>query len=53
MGSTDGSKLIEAALADLTRSERTPSDADAPTAEQIRQLDRRLERIEAAVTRPS
>jgi hypothetical protein len=33
-----------------SRSERTP--ATPPTAEQLRALDERLERIEAALTRP-
>jgi voltage-gated potassium channel len=34
-----------------SRLEQKRSDAEMPTAEQFRQLDRRLERIEAAVTR--
>jgi voltage-gated potassium channel len=33
--------------------EQKRADAETPTAEQVRQLDRRLERIEAAVTRSS
>jgi voltage-gated potassium channel len=33
--------------------ERARSAAETPAAEQLRQLDRRLERIEAAVTRSS
>ena len=36
-----------------SRLEQKRSDAETPTAEQFRQLDRRLERIEAAVTRSS
>ena len=36
-----------------SRLEQERSDAETPTAEQFRQLDSRLERIEAAVTRPS
>ena len=35
------------------RREGTPSGAETATAEQIRQLDSRLERIEAALNRPS
>ncbi|MGH3083394.1 MAG: potassium channel family protein [Gaiellaceae bacterium] len=34
-----------------SRLEQKRTDAETPTAEQFRQLDRRLERIEAAVTR--
>ncbi len=34
-----------------SRRERTPSDAETAIAEQLRQLDGRLERIEAALTR--
>jgi voltage-gated potassium channel len=39
----------------VSRSQRDQprSEAEAATAEQLRQLDRRLERIEAALTRPS
>ena len=33
------------------RREQTSPDSEAPTAEQFRQLDKRLERIEAALTR--
>ena len=33
--------------------EQKRADSETPTAEQVRQLDRRLERIEAAVTRSS
>ena len=33
----------------MSRSGRASSDADAPTAEQLRQINERLERIEAAV----
>ena len=36
-----------------SRLEQKRSDAETPAAEQMRQLDRRLERIEAAVTRSS
>ena len=36
-----------------SRLEQMPSDAEAPTAEQLRQIDRRLERIEAALNRSS
>jgi voltage-gated potassium channel len=35
-----------------SRVEQMHSDAKAPTAEQVRKLDGRLERIEAALTRP-
>ena len=37
----------------VSRSRHEPSDAETAMAEQLRQLDSRLERIEAAVTRPS
>jgi voltage-gated potassium channel len=37
----------------VSRSRHKPSDADAAMAEQLRQLDRRLERIEAALSRSS
>ena len=37
----------------VSRSRHEPSDADAAIAEQLRQLDRRLERIEAALSRSS
>jgi voltage-gated potassium channel len=37
----------------VSRSRHEPSDADAAVAEQLRQLDRRLERIEAALSRSS
>ena len=37
----------------VSRSRRDPSDADAAMAEQLRQLDSRLERIEAALSRSS
>jgi uncharacterized protein (UPF0335 family) len=33
-----------------SRREQTPSDAATPTAEQLRQIAGRLERIEAALT---
>ena len=36
-----------------SRRDRSSSEAEAATAEQLRELDRRLERIEAALTRPS
>jgi voltage-gated potassium channel len=36
-----------------SRRERPPSDAETATAEQLRQIDSRLERIEAALTRSS
>ena len=36
-----------------SRLEQMPSDTEAPTAEQLRQIDRRLERIEAALNRSS
>jgi len=35
----------------VARSRQTPPEADVPTAEQWRQVNERLERIEAAVTR--
>jgi voltage-gated potassium channel len=35
----------------VSRSRRTSADADTPTAEQLRQMNERLERIEAALTR--
>jgi voltage-gated potassium channel len=35
----------------ISRSRKTPPEADMPTAEQWRQMNERLERIEAAVTR--
>ena len=53
VSSTSGSKRIEAALSGSSRLERLPPDAESPAAEQLRQLDSRLERIEAAVTRSS
>ena len=37
----------------VSRSRHEPSDSDAAMAEQLRQLDRRLERIEAALSRSS
>jgi voltage-gated potassium channel len=37
----------------VSRSRREPSDAETAMAEQLRQLDRRLERIEAALSRSS
>jgi voltage-gated potassium channel len=37
----------------VSRSRHEPSDADAAMAEQLHQLDRRLERIEAALSRSS
>lgn len=37
----------------VSRSRHEPSDADAAMAEQLRQLDTRLERIEAALNRSS
>ena len=37
----------------VSRSQHEPSDADAAIAEQLRQLDTRLERIEAALSRSS
>jgi voltage-gated potassium channel Kch len=37
----------------VSRSRHDPSDADAAMAEQLRQLDRRLERIEATLSRSS
>jgi len=37
----------------VSRSRHEPSDADAAIAEQLRQLDTRLERIEAALSRSS
>ena len=36
-----------------SRRDSSSSEAEAATAEQLRELDRRLERIEAALTRPS
>jgi hypothetical protein len=34
----------------VSRSPQTPSDSDTPTAEQLRLMNERLERIEAALT---
>jgi hypothetical protein len=34
----------------VSRSRQTPSDQDIPTEEQLRQINERLERIEAALT---
>src|SRR5689334_14338850 len=44
---------ITSTFVSRSRRERTPSDAETATAEQFRQLDSRLERIEAALGRPS
>jgi hypothetical protein len=44
---------ITSTFVSRSRLEQTPSDAKTPTADQFRQLDGRLERIEAALTRPS
>ena len=45
--------LITSTFVARARGERTPSDAEAAMAEQLRQLDGRLERIEAALGRSS
>ena len=44
--------VINAAITStfVSRSRQTQSDADPPTAEQLRQIDERLQRIEAALT---
>jgi voltage-gated potassium channel len=42
---------ITSAFVSRSRREQTTSDDETATAEQVRQLDRRLERIEAALTR--
>jgi voltage-gated potassium channel len=44
---------ITSTFVSRSRLEQRPSDADAPTSEQLRDIDRRLERIEAALTRSS
>jgi voltage-gated potassium channel len=44
---------ITSTFVSRSRVEQKHSDAETPTAEQFSQLDRRLERIEAAVTRSS
>jgi voltage-gated potassium channel len=44
---------ITSTFVSRSRIDVSPSDADDPTAEQLRELNRRLERIEAALTRPS
>jgi voltage-gated potassium channel len=41
---------ITSAFVSRSHLERTSLDAETPTAEQLRELDRRLERIEAALT---
>ena len=44
---------ITSSFVSRSRFERTPVEGDAPTREQLRQMDERLERIEAALaTRP-
>ena len=43
---------ITSAFVTRSRLEQTRSDAEPPTAEQLREIERRLERIEAAVTPP-
>lgn len=44
---------ITSTFVSRSRREQAPSDAEAALAEQFRQLDSRLERIEAALRRPS
>ena len=44
---------ITSTFVSRSRIESSPSEAEAPTAEQLRELNERLERIEAALTRPS
>jgi voltage-gated potassium channel len=44
---------ITSTFVERSRRERKPSDAEAGTAEQLRRLDARLERIEAALDRSS
>ena len=44
---------ITSTFVSRSRLDLAASEAEAPTAEQIRELDRRLERIEAALTRRS
>ena len=44
---------ITSTFVSRSRLDLASSEAEAPTAEQIRELDRRLERIEAALTRRS
>ena len=41
---------ITSAFVARSRLDQTPSDADTPTAEQLREIDGRLKRIEAALT---
>ena len=44
---------ITSTFVSRSRSEPSPSEAEASAAEQLRELNLRLERIEAALTRPS
>jgi voltage-gated potassium channel len=44
---------ITSTFVSRSRLERTSPDVETATAEQLRQIERRLERIEAALTRPS
>jgi hypothetical protein len=44
---------ITSSFIERSRLEHTRSDAGSPTAEQLRQIEQRLERIEAALTRSS
>ena len=44
---------ITSTFVSRSRLERKPSDAEAATPEQLREIERRLERIEAALTRSS
>ena len=44
---------ITSSFVERSRQDRAPSDAETATAEQLRQLDLRLERIEAALRRSS
>jgi voltage-gated potassium channel len=44
---------ITSAFVSRSRAEQAGSDAEPPTAEQLREIDRRLERIEAALNRSS
>ena len=44
---------ITSAFVARSRLEQTPPEAETPTAEQLRQIERRLERIESSLTRSS
>ena len=53
VGSTAGSSASRPSLSSASHPEPSASDAGPPTAEHFRRLDERLDRIEAALTRPS